>query len=190
MTEDDNALTVLNSVLTNHGYNVLSQSPSITLALQNESTFKPDIIVLSVVIPDPATLQYLHVINQESPPPIIMFTDESSSEAITEVVKTGISAYVVDGLHENRIISIIETARARFNEQLSLRIELADTRAELAGRKHIERAKGIIMEQRNCSEKEAYTLLRTSAMNQNIRLAELAENIISTATLLSPKAEK
>jgi response regulator NasT len=46
----------------------------------------------------------------------------------------------------------------------------------------------MIMAQRSCTEDEAYKLLRTTAMNQNIRLAALAQNIIDAAQLLDPKA--
>jgi response regulator NasT len=44
------------------------------------------------------------------------------------------------------------------------------------------------MAQRNCTEDEAYKLMRSTAMNQNIRMAVLANNIIEAAKLLEPNS--
>jgi response regulator NasT len=41
------------------------------------------------------------------------------------------------------------------------------------------------MQQRQCTEDEAYKLLRTSAMKQNLRLAVLSQNIFEAAALLN-----
>jgi len=76
----------------------------------------------------------------------------------------------------------------RFKQHQSVQAELNNLRTTLADRKVIDRAKGMIMAQRSCTEDEAYKLLRTTAMNQNIRLAALAQNIIDAAQLLDPKA--
>jgi response regulator NasT len=75
----------------------------------------------------------------------------------------------------------------RFKQNQSVQAELNNLRTTLADRKVIDRAKGMIMAQRACTEDEAYKLLRTTAMNQNIRLAALAQNIIDAAQLLDPK---
>ncbi len=54
----------------------------------------------------------------------------------------------------------------------------------LAERKVIEHAKGLLMSSRHISEKEAYALIRETAMNQNKRVVEIAETIISMAEML------
>ena len=56
--------------------------------------------------------------------------------------------------------------------------------SKLAERKVIEKAKGLLMKQRGIDEDEAYRLLRNMAMNQNIRLATLAEQVVQAAKLL------
>ena len=72
----------------------------------------------------------------------------------------GVSAYVVDGLKKERIKPILDTAISRFNAFDRLRRELDEAKGELAERKSIERAKGILMRTRGMSEDEAYALLR------------------------------
>jgi response regulator NasT len=55
----------------------------------------------------------------------------------------------------------------------------------LAERKLVEKAKGIVMQQRKLSEDEAYSALRKMAMDQNLALAEVARRVIAVAHLLA-----
>jgi response regulator NasT len=75
-------------------------------------------------------------------------------------------------------------AIARFREFQALRRELEATRNKLAERKLIEKAKGLLMQQKSYSEEEAYQALRKVAMDRNQRLAEVAQNVISVLELL------
>lgn len=65
-----------------------------------------------------------------------------------------------------------------------LRAELDDTRARLAERKVVDRAKGILMKQRGASEGEAFAALRSLAMQKGLRLGEAARQVIEVASLL------
>jgi response regulator NasT len=81
--------------------------------------------------------------------------------------------------------AIIDAATARFELYQATRKELASTRAKLAERKLVEKAKGIVMEQRKLSEDQAYNTLRKMAMDQNLALAEVARRVIAVAQLLA-----
>ena len=65
-----------------------------------------------------------------------------------------------------------------------MRNELAKTKSAMADRKSIDRAKGILMKQRQCDEDEAFQALRKLAMDRNIRLGEAAEQVINVAKML------
>jgi AmiR/NasT family two-component response regulator len=80
--------------------------------------------------------------------------------------------------------SILDVVQAQSRRIDSINTELESARAALAERKVIERAKGLLMRSRRLSEKEAYSLLRQTAMNQNKRLFEIAEAVISMEDLL------
>jgi response regulator NasT len=75
-------------------------------------------------------------------------------------------------------------AVSRFNAFSQLRDELDRAKQELEERKIIERAKGILMKERGLSEDAAYGLLRKAAMNENRRLAEVAQSVVTAARLL------
>jgi response regulator NasT len=92
---------------------------------------------------------------------------------------------VVDGLQAERIQTVIDTAIARFEVLGQMRTELAETRRALEERKVIDRAKGLLMKAKGVPEDEAYALLRKTAMNQNRRVAEVAEALVTASGLLS-----
>jgi response regulator NasT len=54
----------------------------------------------------------------------------------------------------------------------------------LAGRKTIEKAKGILMDHKKVSEDDAYQSLRKMAMDKNTRIVDVAESVISAFELL------
>ena len=89
-----------------------------------------------------------------------------------------------DGVQGHRVRPILEAAIASFDQYRQLQLELDRTLSELADRKLIERAKGIVMKQRGIDEPAAYRLMRKTAMNQNQRLVELAKSILAAANLL------
>jgi response regulator NasT len=75
-------------------------------------------------------------------------------------------------------------AVSRFNAFSQLRDELDRAKQELEDRKVIERAKGILMKERGLAEEAAYGLLRKTAMNENRRVAEIAQSVVTAARLL------
>ena len=66
-----------------------------------------------------------------------------------------------------------------------MRAELRDTQDKLAERKLIERAKGLVMKQKNVDEDEAYRVMRKLAMDRNRKLLEIAQQIIDVSELMS-----
>lgn len=124
-------------------------------------------------------------INVQNPIPVIVFTYEDSRDVIQAAIKVGVSAYIVDGLQAKRIVSIIDTACFRFNEQQLIKEELERTKNTLSERKIIDKAKGIIMQRSKISENEAYKAMRKMAMNKNIKMVDLAESIISASEILA-----
>lgn len=146
---------------------------------------RPDAVVASLALPDPALVQQLEQLSREHPLPVVVFTERSDNAPLRAAVKAGVSAYVVDGLEPERVIPVLETAIARFQEFQALRQERDAAVMELAERKVVERAKGILMRRRNLPENAAYTTLRKMAMDRGKRLAEVAESIVTVEDMLA-----
>jgi response regulator NasT len=145
----------------------------------------PDLIIACTQSPSAALIESLYAVSAECPRPVILFANDPRRETIRKAVDAGVAAYVVDGWAPERITPIIEAACARFEAHEAVKQELAATRNKLSERKLIEKAKGIVMQQRGLTEDQAYSALRKMAMDQNLALAEVARRVISVATLLA-----
>lgn len=185
LSESTKSSQLVNQVLADSDYQLVFEESRLS-ALMSAQIEDVELIILCINIPDDQLLEQLKLVNQQYPLPIVIFTEQDGSDAIEHAIAAGVSAYVVDGLSEQRLLPIIRTALARFQQNQQIKQELDQLRTSLADRKVIDRAKGIIMAQRQCSEDEAYTLMRNNAMTQNLRMAVLAKHIIDTANLLTP----
>ena len=145
---------------------------------------KPDIVVVHLESPSRDILEQMSGIARHVERPVAMFVDRSDQTMMQAAVDAGISAYVVDGLRADRIKPILDIAILRFNAFARLQRELEDAKTELADRKLIERAKGILMSRKSLTEDEAYKLLRRQAMNEKRKIADIARAIVTAADLL------
>lgn len=185
VSKEQESTSMLKKVLSTSDYKIIFNDSSLQNLLKQAFVMPPELIIISIEKADESLIGQLKLINQQFPLPVVVFAKDDREDMIEQFIEAGVSAYIVDGLSEQRILPILKTAVTRFTQYQGIKNELEELRTSLADRKIIDRAKGILMEQRNCSEDEAYKLLRTSAMNQNIRIAVLAQNIVDTASLLT-----
>src|SRR5690606_34076794 len=82
---------------------------------------------------------------------------------------------------ERSILAMVQEQSQRLQ---AMSEELEAVRATLHERKLVERAKGVLMAHRQMSEDEAYKALRRLAMNQNRKLSEVAQALLSLAEVL------
>ena len=146
----------------------------------------PDVIFIDLENPKRDTLEHFFSLSRAIQRPIAMFVDRSDGTMIEKAVEAGVSAYVVDGLKKERVKPILDMAISRFNAFSRLSRELEEARSALEERKIIDQAKGILMKTKGLSEPDAYALLRKTAMNQNRRLIDIAQSLITAANLLGP----
>jgi two-component system, response regulator / RNA-binding antiterminator len=146
----------------------------------------PDVIVIDLENPNRDMLESMFQLSRAVKRPIAMFVDRSDEASIEAAVEAGVSAYIVDGLKQERVRPILKMAISRFNAFSRLNRELEETRGELENRKVIDRAKGLLMRSRGLSEEDAYALLRRTAMNQNRKIVEIAQSLVTAASLLDP----
>lgn len=144
----------------------------------------PDVVLMDLGNPSRDALEEMLLVSRALAKPIAMFVDQSDDAMIGAAIDAGVSAYVVDGLRKERVKPIIDLAVRRFNAFSRMRDELDDARTQLADRKVIDRAKSILMASRGLSEPDAYALLRSTAMNQGRKMAEVATALITAHDLL------
>ncbi len=143
----------------------------------------PDVILIDLENPSRDVLEQMFQVSRIVKRPVAMFVDQADSASIQASVDAGVSAYIVDGLKKERIKSILDMCISRFNAFSRLQSELEQTKSALEERKVIDRAKGILMKAKNLSEEQAYALLRKTAMNENRKIAEVAQSVVTAAEL-------
>lgn len=80
--------------------------------------------------------------------------------------------------------SVLDMVQAQSRRLQEMGDALETVRASLHERKLIERAKGLLMAARKVDEAEAHKMLRQTAMNQNRRLLDVAQSVLSMSDYL------
>lgn len=174
----------LKQSLLDNGYDVIAHLRD-TINLNDAcSKLQPDVVVIDTDSPSRDTLEHICVMTMNDPRPVMMFTHDGDKEQIKLATQAGVCAYVVGTLPNERLQPVIDAAVARFEEFKNLRTALQEANTKLSERKVIERAKGLIMKQRNVDENEAYSMLRKMAMEKHTRIGSLAAQIVEAAQLL------
>jgi response regulator NasT len=160
---------------------VLDEATRIHAAVQE---LAPDVVIVDAESPGRDTLEHLALMHEKAPRPVVLFSDDAASQTIRAAFKAGVSAYGVPDLQPERLAAVLAVAQERFAQDRSLREELSAAQLELATRKQIERAKGLLMQEQGLSEDQAYQRLRKLAMDRGETLAAVAQRVIAAAELL------
>lgn len=182
--EDSDRAADVRAALEANGYKVVSLLASPLEIYDAVAATSPDVIIIDTESPTRDSLESLAFVSRDRPHPIVMFSGDRSSETIRAAIRAGVSAYVVDGLSEDRLQPILDVAVERFAAEQTLKRELADAKTQLADRKSVERAKGILMKQKSIPEDEAFRLLRRFAMDRGIKLGDAAVHVIDMASII------
>lgn len=186
MIVDDSGLraTVLEEGLREAGYDEIHVVPPHGAFVARIERMAPDVVLMDLGSPSRDTLEEMLTVSRALARPIAMFVDQSDETMIGAAIDAGVSAYVVDGLRKDRVKPILDLAIRRFNAFARMQAELDEARTALADRKTIDKAKTILMQTRGLAEPDAYALLRSTAMRQNRRIADVAEALITAHSLL------
>ena len=175
---------ILEEGLREAGFTSVERVSEMTNLLATLHAIDPEVILIDLENPSRDVLEQMFQVSRVVRRPIAMFVDQSDTASIQASVDAGVSAYIVDGLKKERIKSIIDLCVSRFNAFARLQDELERTKSALEERKVIDRAKGILMKLKNLSEEEAYVLMRSTAMREKKKIAEIAQSIITASDLL------
>ncbi|KGK83453.1 histidine kinase [Stutzerimonas degradans] len=174
----------LRSALVDAGFEVIDACSSIIDLPERVETVRPDVVLIDTDSPGRDVMEQVVLVSRDRPRPIVLFTDDDDPNAMRQAIGAGVSAYIVEGIHARRLKPILDVAMARFESDQALRAQLHARDQQLAERKRIELAKGMLMKMRECNEEEAYTLMRRQAMSRQQKLIQVAEQIIAMNELL------
>ena len=189
---DENRLraSVIEAGLREAGYDNLTLIHDVTGIARRIADVEPDVIFIDLENPNRDMLENIFQLSRAVQRPIAMFVDRSDQAAIEAAVDAGVSAYVVDGLKKRT-----RQADPRHGHQPLQRLLAHDARTGggalgARGPQAHRPGQGDTHATRGLTEADAYGLLRKTAMNQNRKIAEIAESLITAAGLLAPPEDK
>ncbi len=186
LVADDESLRVmsLKGQLEALGHKVIAEAANGKEAVRLAQELKPDMAILDIKMPEMDGIEAAQKITEERPIPIILLTAYSERELAERAAMANVSAYLMKPVSEQDLLPAIALAVQRFKEFQSLHQEVDNLRDALETRKLVERAKGILMRRLNLTEEEAFRRMQRRSQNENKKLGEIAQAIITADGML------
>ena len=173
---------VLEEGLREAGYAEIVHLNETDRLLERIVAIDPDVILIDLENPSRDVLEQMFQVSRIVRRPIAMFVDQSTGH-IEAAVDAGVSAYIVDGLKKERVKHILDLCICASTPLRRCRTSSTAPRAQLEARKVIDRAKAILMKAKSLGGGRRTRLLRTTAMNEKRKIAEVAQSVITAAEL-------
>jgi response regulator NasT len=179
IADDDPIIRLdLKQMLENLQYEVVAEAGDGAQAVEFARSAHPDICILDVKMPVMDGIEAVSIITEEEIAPTILLTAYSDKELVDRAKAAGVFAYLVKPFKPSDLPPAIEVARTRFEQNRELGKEVSSLTEKLEARKLIDRAKGIIMDEHQVNESEAYRRIQLQSMNLRKTMREVAEAII------------
>jgi AmiR/NasT family two-component response regulator len=168
----------LRETLEEEGYEVVAETGRGDQALELARQLRPDLAVLDIGMPGMDGLQAAQAMVGEQLCGVLILTAFSQRELIQQARDAGALAYLVKPFQKTDLVPALELAAARHSELVALGGEVRSLEERLAARKLIDRAKGRLMDHDSMTESEAFAFLQKRAMNDRVRMSEIAQLVI------------
>lgn len=168
----------LREMLTNLGYLVVGDVGDGRSAVNLAKELRPDIVIMDIKMPDMDGIEAARILTEERIAPVLLLSAYSQQELVAKARDAGVAGYLVKPFRESDLTPAIEVALSRFTEFRTLEREVGDLRETLETRKIVERAKGILMDNQNLNEAEAFRRIQKMSMNNRKPMRAVAEAII------------
>jgi len=147
----------------------------------------PELLLIDCDQPTPELLNQLAQTLQRQPRPVLLVAEQMAPEQMRAALQAGVSALQLAGLPPQRLGALLQLALARFEHDQALQRDLRQAQTQLAERKLVERARGILMREQGLDEEAAFQRLRQLAMDGGQTLAAVAMRLIDADQLLRPR---
>jgi response regulator NasT len=88
-------------------------------------------------------------------------------------------AYLVKPFTKSDLVPAVEMAVSRFAELQLLEAEVADLTERLETRKAVDRAKGVLQQQLELSEPDAFRWIQKTAMDLRLSMRQVADGVVA-----------
>jgi len=180
IAEDETLIRMdLAEMLAEEGYEVVGQAGDGAKAIELAEELRPDLVILDVKMPVLDGIAAAEAIAGKRIAPVVMLTAFSQRDLVERARDAGAMSYLVKPFNQSELVPAIEMAVSRFAEIKHLESEVEDLTDRLETRKAVDRAKGILQEQLQLSEPEAFRWIQKTAMDLRMSMRQVAEGVVS-----------
>ena len=172
-------LKKLKEKLLHVGYLVVGEVYDAKSALQVIFQTEPDLIIMDANIPGCEGLEIARIIEEHRVAPVLILTAYSQRELIEEAKHSWVFGYLLKPINQENLFPAIEIAIANFKRFLKLESENKELKKLLEERKLVDKAKGLLMDKKGLTEKEAHKYIQRVSMDKGIAVSRVARKIIS-----------
>jgi two-component system, response regulator PdtaR len=177
--DDRDVRQFFEELLSRLGYEVVAVAESGRQLVERCGSTRPDLVITDIKMPDLDGIAAAVEVNREGPVPVILVTAHHDTELLARAGEDHIMAYLSKPAKPVDLQAAVSLAMLRFGHFQALRAEAASLRQALEDRKVVERAKGILMKRLRLDETEAFRRLRKRAADNNRKLAEVAQTVLT-----------
>jgi two-component system, response regulator PdtaR len=177
---EDEALIRMDLVemLDEEGYDVVGEAADGASAVALAEEHRPDLVILDVKMPVLDGISAAERIARARIAPVVILTAFSQRELVERARDAGAMAYLTKPFTRSDLVPAIEIAVSRFSEVNALEAEIADLGEQLAARKAVDRAKGILQKELGLTEPDAFRWIQKTAMDLRRSMREVAEGVV------------
>lgn len=169
----------IREILENNGYEVIGEAEDGLDAINVCREQKPDFVIMDISMPVLSGLEAAKVINEEKLAGfIIILTAYRDKDIAKRAVDADIMGYIVKPVDEDALLPAIDVAVHKYEQIKKMEKEYGKTKEALDDRKFVDRAKGLLMEKRKMTEKEAYGYIRKLAMDKGNSMVEISKTLL------------
>ena len=179
LAEDDSVIRMdLREELQRQGYLVVGDVGDGQSAINLARELRPDLVIMDIRMPELDGIEAARALTSERLAPVVLLTAFSDDELIERAREAGVVNYITKPLRQSDLKPAIEIALARFQEFREIESQVKTLEDQLATRKVVEKAKGVLMEKYKLTEQEAFRRIQKLSMNNRNSMREVAEAIL------------
>ena len=169
----------LSETLQEEGYEVVAETGRGDEAVRLVRDLQPDIAILDIKMPGLDGLSAAREIAGERLAAVLILTAFSQRDLIERARDAGDLGYLVKPFQKAELLPAIEVALGRFKEMKALHDQATSLEEQLASRKVVDRAKGMLMDDHGLTEGAAFSFIQKTAMRERRTMRDVADEVLS-----------